>query len=247
MTISVLQWNIWYKEDIRNIAGFIKSQNADIVCLQELTVNHPEQTIKDAPAYIAQQLGYEYHYKELPIVSLEGESIMLANGIFSRFPITKKRFAWINRPKNNGGSGNEYRVYIEASLDVGGKNLHVGTTHMSYTERFESTPRKREETDCLVGELSKHDTSFIFTGDLNAAPSSYTIDEVQHLLQNAGPDVNQKTWTTKPFSYGEFKETELNWRLDYVFATRDIKVLSSEILQPEYSDHLPILTKFSFS
>ncbi len=245
MTFSVLQWNIWYKEDIRNIGKFLESHKADIICLQELSLNHPLQTIKDTPAYIAEQLGYNYYHKELPIESTEGEPITLANGIFSRFPITSKRFTWINQPEQSGGPEDEYRAYVEVLIDVEGKEARAGTTHMSYTHRFESTANKQRETDVLVAELKKSATPLIFTGDLNALPGSYTIESVESILKHAGPSMDQKSWATKPFSYNGFEEDKLNWRLDYVFASKDLKIESSKILQTEYSDHLPILTKVS--
>lgn len=245
MNISILQWNIWYKEDLKNISKFIKSQNADVVCLQELTINSKDQSIKDGPAYIAEQLGYNYYCKELPIESTEGENLMLANGIFSRFPIVAKRFAWTNEPKNKGGYDDEFRAYVEVTLEVEGGNISIGTTHMSYTHRFEPTPNKKRETDLLVKNLKEHNARFIFTGDLNALPGSYTISSIEGLMQNAGPDFEKKSWATKPFSYNGFEETELKWRLDYVFTTKDLKVLSSKIVETDYSDHLPVLTNLS--
>ena len=64
---------------------------------------------------------------------------------------------------------------------------------------------------------------------------------------NLGPDYHEKTWTTKPFSYNGFSENSLNWRLDFVFGTKDIKVISSEIIKTDLSDHLPILIKIEIS
>ncbi len=87
MKLSILQWNVWYKEVIYNIAKFLKQNPADIVCLQELTINAPDQTEHHTPSYIAAELGFNYHCKELPIESTDGKKMMLANGIFSRFPI----------------------------------------------------------------------------------------------------------------------------------------------------------------
>lgn len=62
-------------------------------------------------------------------------------------------------------------------------------------------------------------------------------------LQHVGPDFAQSTWTTKPFSFMGFEENELKWRLDYIFASKQIKVLSSNIIPTEYSDHLPIFAE----
>jgi endonuclease/exonuclease/phosphatase family metal-dependent hydrolase len=242
MTISVLQWNIWYKEDIRNVAEFLRQNRTDIICLQELTIGFSE-AINDTPAFIAEQLGYHYYCKKVPIESTDGRQLMFVNGVFSRFPIKSNRFVLTNEPKQGGGYDDEYRVYVEVTLDVGGRYITVGTTHMSYTHRFENTDSKNRETDKLIMEIKKHDKSYIFTGDLNATPNSYTLSSVNNILQNAGPYYDQKTWATKPFSYQGFEESELNWRLDYIFATKDLKVESAEILRTEYSDHLPILAK----
>jgi len=240
--VSVLQWNVWSQEDIGNIASFLKAQDADIVCLQELGIGYPGQSVANTPQFIAEQLGYHHFYQEIPIEDDE-RTIVLANGIFSRFPIMSTGFSWINRPQGDGGYDDQHRAYIEADLDLDGRTLHIGTTHMSYTHRFGHTCRKQEETDLLLDELAKHSDNFIFTGDLNALPGSYTISSIEALLKDAGPPHEHKSWTTKPFSYDGFDETELNWRPDYVFASPDVEILSSEILETKYSDHLPILTE----
>ena len=46
------------------------------------------------------------------------------------------------------------------------------------------------------------------------------------------------------FDYKDFKETKLRWRLDYVFASKDIRVIRSKIIKTKFSDHLPILVEF---
>lgn len=115
---------------------------------------------------------------------------------------------------------------------------------MSYTHRFEPTPEKRIETDKLVEILKSKNERFLFTGDLNALPGSYTVSEVEKHLKNAGPDFDAKTWTTKPFSYNGFEASTLDWRLDYVFATPDVQIKAAKVLETPYSDHLPILVEF---
>lgn len=244
MKLSVLQWNVWYKEDLSNIAVFLKELQPDVICLQELTIDSHDQVIQHGPNFIAEELGYSSYYQELPIETTDSSNLKLANGIFSRFPVTASRFAWINEPKSAGGYSDEYRAYVEVSLEIDGKPLHVGTTHSSYTHKFESTAQKATEIGLLVDELQRHKENFVFTGDLNATPESKAIGDIGSVLKNAGPEAEQKTWTTKPFSYNEFDVSTLDWRLDYVFATPDMHVLESKILTTEFSDHLPILTTF---
>lgn len=240
MKLSVLQWNTWYNEDIHNVSKLLAELNPDVICLQELTIGYPDQTVVDTPAHIAQALGYHAYHAEVPIESTDGSKITLANGIFSRFPIVDKRFVWINEPKQGGGYNDEYRVYVEVGIDIGEKVLHVGTTHMSYTHRFEATPEKTAETNRLLAELEKQSANFVFTGDLNMPPETAGIKSILNMLSNAGPDFGQKTWTTKPFAYNGFEANTLDWRLDYVFTTPDVRALSSQIINSEYSDHLPV-------
>lgn len=240
MKLTILQWNIWYKEDIRNIAAFLREHRADVICLQELTRNLSSQSEADAPQFIANELGYNYHFEESV---LDDEEFTQINGIFSRYPITTKRSHWVNEPTGTGHYDDEYRSYVEVDLNLGNSSVTIGTTHLTYTNAFVSTPRKEQETAKLVDILKTKKEKFIITGDFNAGPDSPTVQSVGSVLKNIGPDFNHKTWTTKPFSYDGFEEAELNWRLDYIFATKDVKTISAEVLKTEYSDHLPILAE----
>jgi endonuclease/exonuclease/phosphatase family metal-dependent hydrolase len=240
--INFLQWNIWFKEPIPHITKFLSETGADIICVQELAINNPVQDIVNTPEYIADKIGFNFYAPEIFLRETDGRKISQANGIYSRYPITHSRRVWINEPSGSGGFDDEYRAYVEATLDLDGKAVTVGTTHMSYTHRFEETQRKHKEADALVSAFPLDRSKFIFAGDLNSTPSSYTVSKVSEYLKNGGPSFNENTWATKPFSYGGFEESELNWRLDYVFVSSDVKVVNSKILETDYSDHLPILT-----
>lgn len=242
MKLSVLQWNVWYQEDIRNIAACLQDLRPDVICLQELSNGYQRQAVQDGPDFIARELGYQAFVKDIPLDQPDGTVFHLANGIFSRYEIKQSSSTWINQPSGNGGYDDERRAYLQVQLRLDGDPVTVATTHMSYTHGFTETNRKRAETDVLTAELAKQKSRFIFTGDLNATESSYTIRQVSRLLKDVGAKAN--TWTTKPFSYNGFEENDLKWRLDYVFATPDLPVVTSEVMPTEYSDHLPVLTVF---
>jgi len=121
----------------------------------------------------------------------------------------------------------------------------VGTTHLSYIHAFGMSEEKKVEVDKLIDILKTKSNNYIFTADLNSQPDSYTVEEISKYLKNAGPDYSQNSWATKPFNDGQgFIETGLNWRLDYVFHTNDLKVISSNIIPTSFSDHLPLLVEF---
>jgi len=210
--------------------------------IRELTINFDKQGRVHTPNYIAEQLGYHVYFQE---ISFDGKEIQLANAIFSKYPIIDSRTVWINKEQGSGNYDDENRAYVEAILDVDGTKLTVGTVHMSYTHQFEPSERKLRETDALVRAIENNKSNYILTGDLNAVPGFQVIRKVEGCVANLGPDYNENTWTTKPFSYNGFKVDTLTYRLDYVFGSRDINVTSSRVLLTKFSDHLPILVKIN--
>lgn len=243
--MKLLQWNIWYQENIENILHVLKEIKPDFVCLQELTIGHPEFNRDiDTPKYIADGLNYYYYFEK----SHDDPENTFGSGIFSRYPISKTASSFIREPKGSYNTHQHFsdqgRVYVECEIDLGDKKITLGTTHMSYTDGFSANDEKNAETDSLTKILSQKKQDYVFTGDLNSLPSSYTIKEVQKYLIHAGPAFEENTWTTKPFSYNGFEARALEWRLDYCFHTPDIKISSTKIIPTEYSDHLPILIEF---
>lgn len=97
---------------------------------------------------------------------------------------------------------------------------------------------KNKEIQNLINILKDKKENYIFSGDLNTTKTSSYIKQIQQYLINCDTD---NTWTTKPFSYNGFNEDKLNWKLDYVFVTKDIKVSQIDVIDTEYSDHLPLL------
>jgi endonuclease/exonuclease/phosphatase family metal-dependent hydrolase len=167
-----------------------------------------------------------------------------ANGIFSKFTIKKGRNIFIKKPhsKKARDYSNEGRVYIEIELNISGKTLFVGTAHLSYIHKFEIGDRRYAEENNLLKALTKR-KKFVFCGDLNAPPDSNIYKALSKKYKHCGPEITQKTWTTKPFSHNGFIENDLNWRLDYVFASRDIEIIETRIIQTDVSDHLPIMVR----
>ncbi len=244
MTIRLLQWNIWFKEKIENIVKEIQKHDPDIVCLQELTQGCTFNRMRDTSEYIARNLGFNHYFKVAQRWKT-GNKKAQGNGIFTRFPIQKKFYDYVAKPeKYLNKPSSEKRIYSEITIDAGGAPLTVGTTHLSYEIRFVQTDKKKKEADNLINIIKNKKKKYVLAGDFNSGPVSYTIDKVQDYLLHAGPDVAEKTWPTKPHKDSSgWSVNSLDWRLDYVFVTGDMKVKSSKIIKTDYSDHLPILVE----
>ena len=226
----LLQWNIWNNEDIDNIVKELKRIDADIVCIQELA-------IKDENDIKIRKLKeiYPHIYYEKADTFLDGYS--QCNAILSMYPLYNKNYTYVQKPTDNKNDySKEGRVYVEAKVKINDKELTIGTTHLSYTDRFKETDSKDKEVTNLISYIKKD--NYILTGDFNTNRTSKYIKWIEKILVN---NDTSNTWTTKPFSYNGFEETELKWKLDYIFTSRDIKVKEIRVVDTKYSDHLPIL------
>ncbi len=239
--LKILQWNIYWQQPLEPVIEFLKSVDADVLCLQEVMNNYSTQHKGDSAQRIADKLGFDYFGS---YINKSDEGYEQGNMIFTRHKILYKNEALINEYDQSQEKtfDNENRSYVEVTLLVNGKKITIGTTHMSYTHRFEESYAKDREADKLLKAIEQHTKAFILCGDFNAEPGSRTITRLSKAYRDIGPHHDLKTWTTKPFLYQGFDAKDLNWRLDHIFATDDIKVTSSEVLRTDLSDHLPILT-----
>lgn len=241
-TISLLQWNIWYKQPIASVISAIKTWNPDIICVQEC-IEFQNQNTADQ---IAEGLGYHHVYSPAQHWQNSDTKDEQGNAIFSRFPIISSHSTFVQSEREQPKDGSdEGRTYLEAEIQIEDTTLTVGTTHLSYSPHFEYTPKRAAEADELIALLKDKKKHFMFTGDLNSPPSSPIFEAICQTLKHVGPDLGQPTWPTKPFDYHGWQEDQLRWRIDYAFATPDITIESAEIISTDVSDHLPILTTLS--
>jgi len=237
MKVSILQWNVYFKESADNVIQEIARFNTDIVCVQELTKDSFINPQRDLEAEIA-ALGYESAYA----LTVDRPHHQMGNAIFSKFPILSEQRVYVQHEDlQSPGRSKENRIYLETTLDTPQHNLTIGTVHLSYTNLFEETHEKNDEFSKFIYAIKNHKENFLVTGDFNALPTSRYIQEISKHLHSTGPDYSEATWTTKPDEEYSFPIDGLTTRLDYAFATPDVKVIKSEVLQTEFSDHLPLL------
>lgn len=229
--MKLLQWNIWYKEDINNIVRELNQIDADIVCVQELSFFNNDRTKVNLLKEV-----YPYFYYEIADTFPDGMS--QCNAILSKYQFEKKDKYYVQEP---GLDKNDYskegRIYIEVSVKIKDKTYNIGTTHLSYTHEFKETELKDREINKLIS-IIKNKSNYIFTGDLNTNKTSKYIKMISKYYKNHD---TENTWTTKPFSYNGFEATKLDYKLDYVFTSDEIDVKNIKVIETKYSDHLPIL------
>jgi endonuclease/exonuclease/phosphatase family metal-dependent hydrolase len=241
MRIKLLQWNVWEREDLKRVARVIADIGADVVVAQELVLRNGV----DSGKLITQALDFhKISTWAQTWDSREDKKTAEGVGIFCRWPIINDRMVELLQNNHNGTDSATYgRRYIEGEIRVEKLSFKVGTAHLSFMPQFTLTPTRIAEQKRLLDELKKEKSHFIFGADLNELPESDLVRQMEENLVNCGPQYSLPSFPTKPFEKHGGLVEKPKWRLDFVFATPDVRVISAELVQTDVSDHLPVLVE----
>lgn len=226
--LKVLSWNIWGGKNITEIIETLKKADADIVGLQEVLEN--EDGSNNNAQTIAEALGYDWVYETTTLLTPSMSHLLKEHGI-------EKNMAWGNailskcKIINNKSyilSETHKRIAIEATVKVDDKFLHAISTHLMYAH-FQPSEIQTIQVKNLLKIIPEERS--IVIGDFNATPETDVIKSMEKVMPDSGNDVGH-TYTST--SSGE------KYKLDYIFKTKDIKIVSSGTIESKASDHLPI-------
>lgn len=207
------------KIDFEIMARTITDLGADIVGLNEMydngTGDFDRQTGK-----LAELTGLKYSYFARAISVPEGE---YGNGFISRYPIKKAETIIIPdpNPRRYPGGYYETRCLLKAELENG---YTVLVTH------FGLNPDEQESAVATILNHVKGEKC-ILMGDFNVKPDSEIITPIREKMRDTADlfDAPKLSW---PSDKPEIK-------IDYIFVSPDIEVVSADIPNVVASDHLP--------
>lgn len=231
MELKVLSWNIWYGKYLDKILRYLKKEDAEILCLQEIVAN--KDGSNNTAEIIAKKLDYQFfEYSFALEIEKDEKPLDWGNAILSKYPIIGK--------KTHVLSSTDKRIALQVDINLEGRSLHVFTTHLIHTHQIESEIQNMQ-ADILFDSVSK--TATILTGDFNAIPESYPLKRITRKLTNAD-DKGRPTFSLYP--EGCCPTSGLEYRLDYIFVSSDIEAKSCEVGKSKGSDHLPITAIVNF-
>jgi len=246
--VRVLQWNIWYKENIRDVLGYLKSMpggTPQVLCLQELTDDYAPQSYLNTWQYLADGLGYFMHVDTVPVIGLQ-ENWTQAVAIFSMYKMTHTYATKIHTPQDPLSPHDQYRSYAEATIATAYGEFTVGTAHNSVADPFAATTEKQRE----IANIERHVRDrrrYSFQGDINAGYGSAMVTMLDRNLQHAGPDWHVPSWPTKIDPTEAMSQPYLDRRLDVSYVSHDVDVISAEAVVTPVSDHSQLVTDIKFS
>lgn len=229
-TLKVMSYNIHIgqdaanKDQLKNMARFIKSSEADIVGLQEVDSVCNRSGKVDQMKYLAEHTGMYYAYARH--FAFDGGSYGI--GILSKFPLTNildHRIILTSDGKSDAAT----RALLTANIFSGGKKILFATVHMDYRDSNSRFAQSQE----LVKLLGSIKLPVILTGDFNAEPGTREMVHLQTILTDTGKDTDLTYSAIKPIK-----------KIDFVMVSKAhlIKAKKLEVFPVLFSDHLPIMS-----
>ena len=226
MKIKIMTFNVCHFKNINTnrieyvkIIKFIKDKNIDIVGFNEVYGNKYDKKIMVSQIeYIAKMLGYYYYFS--PSTKIKG--VKYGNGIISKYPINMAHIIKIPMPKIRSGTAYyEKRSILKANINK--LNLNIYITHLGLNE-----DEQKLGINTILNSININNS--ILMGDFNIENNNVLIKSFNK---------NMKSILNNSFTFPSLKPTK---KLDYIFVSKNIKIIHSYIPNFIISDHLPIIS-----
>lgn len=236
MNITLMSYNTQHcmnyltKEiDFDIMADTILKCGADIVGMQEMYKKGLGSERIPQAAFLAEKMEF-YHYFASALCPKDGNDY--GNALISRYPILEAETIMIPNPVEKKYHGYyETRCLLKAKLDVGG-GLTVLVGH------FGLNPDEHENA-VSTALANMPGEKCVLMGDFNMQPDNAILNPFRERLYDTAE---------------KFDEPKLSWpsdkptmKIDYIFTSKDLPVLSADIPAIVSSDHRPHIATIEFA
>jgi endonuclease/exonuclease/phosphatase family metal-dependent hydrolase len=264
--MTVMSYNVRYFKDFNysppqnralrtKIMKLIEDCHPDILCLQEFfTSESPRED--DNRTFISERMGLPYRYFSSDHNFENNHSGVI---LFSRYPIVHA--AKIALGESRSGESAVYADIVKNGADTFRLfTLHLQSVYLTRKDLAGIQKVKTQEDTGLVASriiVSKLKKAFlqrerqarkvaaavrrspypvILCGDFNDTPNSYSYFTIRGKLQDA--------FLEKGFGFGRtYSGIAPTLRIDYIFASPSIGILSFRRIKKVLSDHYPIIAR----
>ena len=226
--------------NLEKIGLLLKPHTPDIVLLQEVERMSPLTRNIDQLGYIAEMLGCEHIAHAASSQFRFGKKIMYAAGcgIISRYPILETEGI-----KFEPSFPTPRKGFLVATLVLSqGAKLTVVSTHLEPLDLLNARA-KRGQIDAMIKAL-ENKGPIVLGGDFNSAAHGRGHTYIQTLASKLNLVTHEDT-AHNPGLY-TYPSRKPRKRIDWIFASRDLKMSEYRILDGHVSDHLAIGTTVSF-
>jgi len=222
MSFNVLHCEVWKRKciDFDAFAAAILDSGADIIGLNEIRGQGTRDDYQAQAKILAEKTGFYYYFAKA--IDVGGEN-PYGNALLSRFPIRKAETVMIPDPVLRIGAGFETRCILKAELDVAG-GLTVLVTHFGLNKS-----EQKNAVKTVIENLGAE--KLILMGDFNVYPDDNVLLPIREQLKDAAQRFNKPLYS--------FPSDIPDRKIDYIFASPAVKILSADIPPVVLSDHRP--------
>ena len=245
--IKFIQVNIYKGKYMDSLVDFLNKEKPDIVAMQEVTageVNYFEDKTINTFEYIKEKTGLNgYFYGDLEFVdssdSLFGNAVLTKHKPVDLKVLSLKKYRPLTLAEFEDSTiwPEISRLAIDATVEIEGINVHAISWHGAWTAPPADTQETLRQAQMVADYLKNLNEPFIVGVDINNVPESRTVGIINSVANNlmAGAGVMQ---TTHPKLH---KIAPRGYLVDYIFVSKDFKVVSLKVPQVTISDHLPVV------
>lgn len=217
----------------RNIESYLRSQNADVIILQEdgAGLYEFEGYQKVKPSGIFAILTKHKIINE-KIIQPQDKDLRIP-GIIADIDINGKVYRFVDIYLN------PFR--FEKEMIKPGKDADTNEKKiLNVVKKLIPTFKKHQDQVALIREeIESSPYPVILAGDFNSVPNSYEYYHLSEGLEDAFMTAGKGSATS-------FHDYKFPIRIDYVFSSKSLKAISYEIDRSvSISDHYPVTVKFS--
>jgi endonuclease/exonuclease/phosphatase family metal-dependent hydrolase len=212
---------------LEKVAHVIQEAKPDVVALEEVDVGATRSGRVDQPAELAAATGL-LHHAHFRATTKSGGAYGVA--LLSRFPLERR-----SQHPLPGPPGAEPRTLGHVVVRVGGQEVSLYVTHLIHMP-FRDEARALQ-TNAISRILAADSRPKLLLGDFNDFADGAAMVPLRTALQDVFATAGEGPGGTLPLPLPFRPE----WRIDYIFASRNFVPRMSHVLRVKASDHFPVV------
>jgi endonuclease/exonuclease/phosphatase family metal-dependent hydrolase len=248
MKLRVISLNIWEGNFLDQALSFFKTEDADLVLLQEVygANEHAKENRFRTLETLYRTLGFaDYDYVAGLRHNRKEGKFLQGNAILSKFPILGRDSVFFNEPFNdNFTDGPEFNsmfphILQHVVLEVPNGEINVFNLHGTWDLNGDNYSLKRQQMSQAIINAVKGKSRVILAGDTNAKPTNKALRNVEKYLNSVFGEELKTTFNMK------YKDNPgyATAAVDMMFISSDIKVVEKACPEVDVSDHLPLVVQ----
>lgn len=245
MKLKVVNLNIWLGGLLlENALEFIKSENPDILTLQEVhdsADKAPPRNFRTI-SELRSNLSLQYFFFDPSFIKVfKGHKARNGNAIFSKFPIAQTHSIdlggkWGEYKEEDGNFESLPRKLQQATIDTGEKMLNIFNTQGVWGKDGRDNPERLRMAELIHKAIDGKD-NVILTGDFNVNPDTETADTIKSDLVSVFKRELKSSFNMR-------HKDDLGYAsavVDMVFVSRAFKISKYYTSDTDVSDHIPLV------